>query len=134
MLLKISLLNTDTNIISTLHSVQSNISIGIETFIIFLVILLILNKENKMIAVIFEVQIATSKQGQYLSLASQLRPLLNNIDDLYLSSAFKALRRKESYYRFLGGKMKMLYCNGKIIFCTAKHSRKVKRAFLIFIK
>ncbi len=33
-----------------------------------------------MIAVIFEVQIATSKQGQYLSLASQLRPLLNNID------------------------------------------------------
>lgn len=27
-----------------------------------------------MIAVIFEVQIATSEQGQYLSLASQLRP------------------------------------------------------------
>ncbi|SPY98664.1 Uncharacterised protein [Proteus mirabilis] len=37
-----------------------------------------------MIAVIFEVQIATSKQGQYLSLASQLRPLLNNIDGFYI--------------------------------------------------
>ncbi len=91
MLLKISLLNKDTNIISTLHSVRSNISIGIETFIIFLVILLILNKENKMIAVIFEVQIATSKQGQYLSLASQLRPLLNNIDGFISIERFQSL-------------------------------------------
>jgi len=90
-LLKISLLNKDTNFISTLHSVQSNISIGIETFIIFLVILLILNKENKMIAVIFEVQIATSKQGQYLSLASQLRPLLNNIDGFISIERFQSL-------------------------------------------
>ncbi|EJD6331178.1 antibiotic biosynthesis monooxygenase family protein [Proteus mirabilis] len=39
-----------------------------------------------MIAVIFEVQIATSKQGQYLSLASQLRPLLNNIDGFSFQS------------------------------------------------
>lgn len=91
MLLKISLLNKDTNFISTLHSVQSNISIGIETFIIFLVILLILNKENKMIAVIFEVQIATSKQGQYLSLASQLKPLLNNIDGFISIERFQSL-------------------------------------------
>ena len=91
MLLKISLLNKDTNFISTLHSVQSNISIGIETFIIFLVILLILNKENKMIAVIFEVQIATSEQGQYLSLASQLRPLLNNIDGFISIERFQSL-------------------------------------------
>lgn len=91
MLLKISLLNKDTNIISTLHSVRSNISIGIETFIIFFVILLVLNKENKMIAVIFEVQIATSKQGQYLSLASQLRPLLNNIDGFISIERFQSL-------------------------------------------
>lgn len=134
MLLKISLLNKDTNIISTLHSVRSNISIGIETFIIFLVILLILNKENKMIAVIFEVQIATSKQGQYLSLASQLRPLLNNIDGFISIERFQSLATEGKLLSLSWWKMKMLYCNGKIIFCTAKHSRKVKRAFLIFIK
>ncbi len=44
-----------------------------------------------MIAVIFEVQIATSKQGQYLSLASQLRPLLNNIDGFISIERFQSL-------------------------------------------
>ena len=44
-----------------------------------------------MIAVIFEVQIATSEQGQYLSLASQLRPLLNNIDGFISIERFQSL-------------------------------------------
>ncbi|AZG98573.1 antibiotic biosynthesis monooxygenase family protein [Proteus mirabilis] len=44
-----------------------------------------------MIAVIFEVQIATNKQGQYLSLASQLRPLLNNIDGFISIERFQSL-------------------------------------------
>ncbi|HGN0035875.1 TPA: antibiotic biosynthesis monooxygenase [Proteus mirabilis] len=44
-----------------------------------------------MIAVIFEVQIATSKQGQYLSLASQLKPLLNNIDGFISIERFQSL-------------------------------------------
>ena len=44
-----------------------------------------------MIAVIFEVKIATSKQGKYLSLASHLRTLLNNIDGFISIERFQSL-------------------------------------------
>ncbi|EOD9803141.1 hypothetical protein ACNY44_002795 [Proteus mirabilis] len=44
-----------------------------------------------MIAVIFEVQIATSKQGQYLSLASQLRPFKTNT---YIVNSFFHLKKQ----------------------------------------
>lgn len=44
-----------------------------------------------MIAVIFEVELATGKQQEYLDIASQLRPLLDTIDGFVSIERFQSL-------------------------------------------
>jgi len=59
-----------------------------------------------MIAVIFEVYPAEGKIQEYLDIATELKPLLANIDGFISIKRFSSLVEEGKVYHYLSGEMK----------------------------